>query len=169
MLTLARLRTYLKETEMARVLRKATKPFRRLSDVINKLPLAGKLATKPILFWAYKATTWEEKLVRISLALLFLVFFIVFHYFQLEIGWEVYTKSSMIALQAIGIIYVVVNAAVIYTQGILSLRLLRVVVRSSQRNPCRLQYKPYSLGYAMLSLVATFGGQAVFATAKTFV
>lgn len=163
------MKTHRKEAKMRRTFKKVTKPFRYISDAINKLPLAGKLAIKPTLFWAYKATTRKEKFIRISLALLLLIILIFFHYIQMESGWEIYIKTQVVVLQVIGITYAVVNAAVIYTQGVLSLRVLKIVSRSPKRSPCRLHCKPYSFGYVMLCGVVTFGGQVIFGIAQVLV
>ena len=148
---------------MNHVLRKTTRPFRRLSDTINKLPLVGKFAICPALFWAYTAPSQKQKLARISVALLLLAVLIFFHYVQMKLGWGLYTRSSLVAVRAVGMVYLTVNALVIYTHCVLSLRLMGLACRSYHyNNRYKRRLPSYTFAYFSLCMAVTFGGQAAF-------
>lgn len=146
-------------------LRKVAMPFRRLSDVINRLPLAGKLLLRPVLLSVYTAPQ-SEKFHSIFIALVVLVLMIAGHYWQLILGWNVYIESHSILCKAIGLSFSIVNALVVYSQTILSLRVVWQIWSPPRRNIIRWVPKSYSFEYQMFCLAITLAGQFIFALAR---
>lgn len=153
---------------MSHVIRKTTRPLRRLSDYVNKLPLAGKLFIRPIMFLACAGPP-NQRIARASLALLLLAIMIYAHYSQMTMGWETYTRSSFIFTQTIGLAYATVNALVVYTHCVLSLRLIRMAWKSSKYRKSknyRLRLTPLTPMHTFLCFTITLGGQAVFLVSR---
>lgn len=149
---------------MVHVLRTILRPFRHLSDMINKLPLSGKFFVRRILFWAYTSTP-DRKMRNTLLALLVLVALIFFHSSQMVMGWDLYSKTSLVFAQIVGITYGILNALVIYSHCILSIRLVGMARRSYQHcSYRRRQTSLRSTTYMLFCFVVTLGGQIVFLT-----
>ncbi|PIR97760.1 MAG: hypothetical protein COT89_03225 [Candidatus Colwellbacteria bacterium CG10_big_fil_rev_8_21_14_0_10_42_22] len=147
--------------------RMAVRPFRKLSDYINKLPLAGKLAIAPVVFRAYTAPK-GQRLSRFLMAVALLLVMIVGHYRQVLLGLELYTNGAPWA-QSIGLIYAAVNILVVYTQAVILIRVLARIRRLARmRNTTtRRTYKGFSPAHKVACFAVTLGGQIVFLLSQT--
>lgn len=104
------------------------RPFRRASDLVNKLPFIGKFSVRPILIWAYQAPP-DERILRVLLAIAFLLFFITAHANQAFQALRIASLSEVLVFKAFAYSYATANTLVVYTQVFLLFRLMLRVTR----------------------------------------
>ena len=143
--------------------------FRKISDLINKLPLAGKLWLRPALHAVYRAD-YTTKKYKAVLAYGLLTLFIFAHGFQAILGYELFQKDINLGVNIIGASYGIVNALVTYTQIVLIIRLsnhLRKFYESEKYRNVRIKKMPEYKNYILeviTPIVVTLGGQILFMT-----
>lgn len=142
-------------------LKRQIKILRRLADFVNGLPLSGKLATRPLTFWAFSGPK-EQRWWRVLLVIGFLVFLIWAHAIQFMNGWALISNTSSFLFAVGGAIYSLFNAFAMYAQSALILRLLIGWRRFSHSSVKTIHPRPLTFSFMFLSIFITFSGQWLF-------
>jgi len=141
--------------------------FKIASKLIGRLPLCGRLAIKPLLIKTYSASGTEKKSLVFASYLL-LTFFVLMHFLQAKLGYDLFCSKTNIAIQLFMLLYATINVLVTYAQFFLLCRLSIHCLKN--RNMFRGGYvhKPFNSNFSFAQtavfLVVTMSGQIMFLT-----
>lgn len=131
------------------------------SKFVGRLPFAGKMSIKPLVFALYQSTTSIERLKSYISILILLIFFVLLHTVQARMGIQALSFNSPIWAKAISGLYALANIFVVMTQLHLCFRTTRFFFVGLYPRRKR-SYAGYSGDEMMTMLVVTLVGQIVF-------
>lgn len=146
---------------MAVSVRRLSRPFRIVSDGINKLPFAGKVSLQPLIREIFSATP-EKRNNSIFHFLLLLALFFFGHGSQAWMGWQVFSSTASDLIRFLGAIYCLINCLVVYTHIVILIRVVILLRRNNSHQLGKIAFKPYSVGYTFFCLLFTLLGQFAF-------
>jgi hypothetical protein len=131
------------------------------TKLVGRLPFAGKMSIRPLVFGLYHSTTAIERRNSYLRILRLLAFFVLLHAVQTEMGIQALGFDSPIYAKAISGLYVLANVLVILTQLHLVFRTTRFFFSGLYPRSKR-GYVGYSGAEMAIMLAVTIGGQIVF-------
>lgn len=105
--------------------------------------------------------TKKERRWNYLCSLSLLIFFILIHALQAQMGIEALSFHSPLWVKIIVAVYALVNISVLITQAYLALR----ITRSLFTSPCARKKRTaplWTIGEVLTTVVVTFGGQMIF-------
>ena len=128
---------------------------------VGRLPFAGKMSIRPLVFGLYHSTTAVERRKSYLYILTLLVFFVLLHAVQARMGIQALGFNSPIWAKAISGLYALANVFVVLTQLHLGFRTTRFFFGGLYPRSKR-SYVDYSGAEVEIMLAVTIGGQIVF-------
>lgn len=128
---------------------------------IGRLPFAGKMSIKPLVFGLYQSTTQEERQWAYAKLAGLLVAFILLHGVQMTMGVEALEFDSPIWAKVVSALYAIVNFCVVLTQLHLGYRTTRFYFKGLYPKTKR-GYTEHSGNEVAIMLAVTLGGQIIF-------
>jgi len=136
--------------------------MKRFATQIGRLPLAGRIPIKPIVFCLFQSTNQFERTYSYIQLMVLLLTLIGLHAFQMWIALTVITFPTPAWVQLVSIVYILGNGCVIFAQAHLCYRAtLFYFSRSAYRQKMR-DYRPHSQDEIRLMLGVTFTIQILF-------
>jgi hypothetical protein len=136
--------------------------MRRLTIWMGRLPLAGKLTIRPLLFDIYTATSRKKRIVWYIVFMAVIVLSLIGHGAQAQMGLEAFQFHSPLWARAYSVLYACVNSCVVVVHAYLGYRTTRFLQRG--RYPkSRRQYTHHSGGETATAFLVTMAGQLTFA------
>lgn len=131
------------------------------AKLIGRLPFAGKMSIKSLVFGLYQSTTREERQWSYAKLAGLLVLFILLHGVQMKMGIRALEFDSPIWAKVVSAIYAIANFCVVLTQIHLGYRTTRFFFRGLYPRVKR-SYTEHSGTEVAIMLVVTLGGQIIF-------
>ncbi|NCB20890.1 MAG: hypothetical protein EOM88_03130 [Clostridia bacterium] len=138
--------------------------LKTIARLISILPLAGRLAIKPLLFGAYGASGFK-KVGLVSLSYFLLAILILGHSYQAKLSYGCFNDTEYIAVKAFMLLYMSVNILVTYVQFFLACRLTAHCFKNrhmfQEENNCHV-FSGFAPAQMLLFMIVTISGQIAF-------
>ncbi len=135
--------------------------MRSFTRFVDKLPFAGKMSIKPLVFSLYQSTTRFERKKKYRNLSIFLFLFALLHVVQLNMGIQALHFTSPVWAKVVSFLYAAANFAVVVTQFHLLYRVTRFYFKGSYPRG-KVSYCEHT-GTEMLTMLAvTLIGQIIF-------
>ena len=135
--------------------------MKRFAKLIGRLPFAGKMTIRPFIFTLYHSTTMEERKRSYLRFVVLIIFFVLLHGVQAEMGIRALSFNSPLWAKAISGLYAIANISVVLTQIYLGFKATRFrfcapLPRAKRKDD------GYSSADALIMMAVTLGGQILF-------
>jgi hypothetical protein len=131
------------------------------AKLIGKLPFAGKIAIRLIIFSFYQSMTAQKRRWNYLWLMLLLVFFVLFHGVQAQMGIEALSFDAPYVVKVVSALYAVANVCVVLTQMYLGFRATHFLFCAPYPRMQR-RDRGYSAANTAIMFAITLGGQTIF-------
>lgn len=132
---------------------------------INRLPFAGKMSIRPLVFLLYSSTTRGRQWASYAGLIILLAVFVVGHSFQARDGMAA-AMAGPVSVKIVGGLYAVANISVVIAQVYLAGR-VTLFIRRGLTPRRKKAYRGFSLTSVIIMIAVTLGGQIVFLSVCT--
>jgi len=135
--------------------------MKKFAQLIGRLPFAGKMAIRPLIFALYSSTKKVERRNSYLLLMSLLIMYILLHGVQMKMGIRALEFESPTWAKVISALYAITNFCVVLTQIQLCYRATRFFMRGLYPRVKRSYVENSRLEIAIM-LAVTLGGQIIF-------
>lgn len=128
--------------------------------LLSSLPLAGTAVIRPALFNLYSCTTRRELQSKYLKFFTLIMTSFIIHSGQVTLGYFVVIQNQNNWIKSYGVVYALINVAVVVTHGHLLRRAKQYVAKGILRTKKR-NFKDYSTSYLVYIALATLCGQLI--------